>query len=47
MGYNEDGTRRWVGQITSEDAIIVDTPFGPAKVYDWCEEGNIDIYVHK
>lgn len=47
MGYNEDGTRRWVGQITSENAIIVDIPFGPAKVYDWCEEGNIDIYVHK
>lgn len=47
MGYTEDGTRRWVGQITSENAIIVDTPFGPAKVYDWCEEGNIDIYVHR
>ena len=47
MGYNEDGSQRWAGEITSENAIIVDTPFGPAKVYDWCEEGNIDIYVHR
>ena len=46
MGYNEDGSRRWGGQITSENAVIVDTPFGPGKVYDWCEEGNIDVYVH-
>ena len=48
MGYNEDGSPRYVKDIIeSGDAIIVDTPFGPGKVYDFCEEGNIDIYVHR
>lgn len=50
MGYNEDGTVRNVYQIIedgSNKAIIVDTPFGQGKVYDWCEQGNIDIYVHR
>lgn len=45
LGYNEDGSKRWVGQITSDNAVIVDTPFGLGKVYDSCEEGNIDIYM--
>lgn len=45
MGYNEDGSKRWVGQITSDNAIVVDTPFGLGKVYDSCAEGNIDIYM--
>lgn len=31
----------------NDDAYIVDTPFGKGKVYDYCEAGNIDIYVHK
>lgn len=44
MGYNEDGSRRVVGQITSENAVIVDTPYGLGKVYDYCEAGNIDVY---
>lgn len=48
MGYNEDGSERNVHQIIdSNNAIIVDTPFGPGKVYDFCEQGNIDIYVHR
>ena len=50
MGYNENGSERNVHQIIedgSDKAIIVDTPFGPGKVYDWCEQGNIDIYVHR
>lgn len=48
MGYNNDGSYRNVHQIIdSNNAVIVDTPFGPGKVYDWCEQGNIDIYVHK
>lgn len=48
MGYNDDGSYRNVHQIiNSNNAIIVDTPFGPGKVYDWCEQGNIDIYVHR
>lgn len=33
--------------IFNNDAYIVDTPFGLGKVYDFCEEGNIDIYVHR
>lgn len=33
--------------INNNDAIIVDTPFGKGKVYDYCEAGNIDIYVHR
>lgn len=33
--------------ISNNDAYIVDTPFGLGKVYDFCEEGNIDIYVHR
>ncbi len=48
MGYNADGTARNVDQIIkSNTPIIVDTPFGKGKVYDFCEAGNIDIYVHK
>ncbi len=48
MGYNEDGSERNSHQIIdSNNAIIVDTPFGPGKVYDFCREGNIDIYVHR
>lgn len=48
MGYNDDGSYRNVHQIIdSNNAVIVDTPFGQGKVYDWCEQGNIDIYVHK
>ena len=48
MGYNEDGSERNVKQIIdSNNAIIVNTPFGPGKVYDLCREGNIDIYVHR
>lgn len=46
LGYNEDGSPRRVEDITSENAIIVDTPFGPAKVYDYCDQGYIDIYTH-
>lgn len=46
LGYNEDGTSHWVGQINSENAVIVDTPFGFGKVYDSCGQGNIDIYTH-
>lgn len=33
--------------INSNDALIVDTPFGEGKVYDYCKAGNIDIYVHR
>lgn len=48
MGYNENGTVRNVIEINnSGNAIIVDTPFGPEKVYDFCGAGNIDIYVHR
>lgn len=48
MGYNENGTVRNVIEINnSGNAIIVDTPFGPGKVYDFCGAGNIDIYVHR
>lgn len=48
MGYNENGTVRNVIEINnSGNAIVVDTPFGPRKVYDFCGAGNIDIYVHR
>lgn len=48
MGSSVKGGTRDVMEINnSGDAIIVDTPFGAGKVYDFCEAGNIDIYVHR
>lgn len=49
LGYNANGSQRFVKQIIdSGDALIVDTPFGPGKVYDKCGiKENIDIYVHR
>ena len=48
MGRSEKGGTRDVIEINnSGDAIIVDTPFGAGKVYDYCGAGNIDIYVHR
>lgn len=45
MGYNANGNIRNVMEINnSGDAFIVDTPFGPGKVYDKCGiKENIDI----
>ena len=46
MGYDKDGKPITNAlQIENIDNLtVVDTPFGKGRVYDYCEQGNIDIY---
>lgn len=47
MGYDANGNPITnVKQIENIDPTVVDTPFGKGKVYDYCSEGNIDLYSH-
>lgn len=47
MGFDADGNPITnVKQIENIDPTIVDTPFGKGRVYDYCTEGNIDLYSH-
>lgn len=39
-GYISIATPNWSEPI----GTIVDTPFGPGKVYDYCESGSYDVY---
>ena len=39
-GYISIATPNWEEQV----GTIVDTPFGPGKVYDYCESDSYDVY---